>query len=59
MLSPGYEVVEREGVVPDGEGVQWMLMPDGQGDVQVAILSGLEPRNAAGLDTVNFYLYTR
>lgn len=52
-------MVEREGVVPDGEGVEWMLMPDGQGNVQVAILSGLEPRNAAGLDTVNYYLYTR
>ncbi|KAG8335781.1 hypothetical protein J6590_059998 [Homalodisca vitripennis] len=39
--------------VPDGEGVEWMLMPDGQGNVQVAILSGLEPRYAAGLDTAN------
>lgn len=58
----GYEVVENESAgmpVPDGEDVQWMLMPDGQGNVQVAILSGLEPRDAAGLDTVSFYLYTR
>lgn len=46
----------------DGNGpepVRWMLMPDGRGEAQVAVLSGAQPKDLPTLDDVAFLLYTR
>lgn len=47
----------------DGD-IKWMLLPNGRGDPQVAIISGLEKNNADEetdllIDNIKFYLYTR
>ncbi|XP_039285547.1 uncharacterized protein LOC111057670 [Nilaparvata lugens] len=39
--------------------IKWMLLPDGKGDVGVAILSGLGPKNTNYAENVDFYLYSR
>lgn len=47
------------------EDIKWMLLPNGRGDPQLAILSGLERNNGASSETeplienIKFHLYTR
>ncbi|RZF45329.1 hypothetical protein LSTR_LSTR010416 [Laodelphax striatellus] len=41
------------------DNIKWMLLPDGKGDVGVAILSGLEPKSTNQVENVEFYLYSR
>lgn len=53
--------------LPDGaevegdseEPVRWMLMPDGRGEAQVAVLSGAQPKLLPDLNDVLFLMYTR
>nr|CAD7394098.1 unnamed protein product [Timema cristinae] len=51
--------VPDEGEDGSYEKVRWMLMPDGRGDTQLAILSGAEPRTVASVENIQFHLYTR
>jgi len=44
--------------------IKWMLLPNGRGDPQVAIISGLERNNVEEqadllVDNIKFHLYTR
>jgi hypothetical protein len=43
------------------EDIKWMLLPNGRGDPQLAIISGLEKNSAAEplVENIKFYLYTR
>lgn len=57
-----YEVTEEmtaEERVDDD--IRWMLLPNGRGDPQLAIISGLEKNSAAEplVENIKFYLYTR
>lgn len=51
------EIIENS--VQSDDEIKWMLLPDDNGNVQVAILSGLEPRDAIIVDEVHFLLWTR
>jgi len=59
-----YEVAEEIIEERVDEDIKWMLLPNGRGDPQIAIISGLERNNdlnRAGplVDHIKFYLYTR
>lgn len=43
------------------EDIKWMLLPNGRGDPQLAIISGLEKNSAVEplVENIKFYLYTR
>lgn len=46
------------------EDIKWMLMPDGRGDPQLSVISGLERNSSPDLsdplvENIKFYLYTR
>lgn len=47
------------------EDIKWMLLPNGRGDPQLAILSGLERNDGVDsqieslIENIKFYLYTR
>ncbi|XP_050420598.1 lipase member H-like [Adelges cooleyi] len=56
-----YLVTEDQVDDKDNEDIKWMLLPNGRGDPQLAILSGLE-RNSEQeplIENIKFYLYTR
>nr|CAD7409252.1 unnamed protein product [Timema poppensis] len=57
------EKLESNSIPDEDEGsyekVRWMLMPDGRGETQLAILSGAEPRTVASVENIQFHLYTR
>lgn len=59
-----YQVSEEIAEERVDEDIKWMLLPNGRGDPQLAILSGLEKNNAEDqidplMDNIKFYLYTR
>jgi len=59
-----YQVAEKITDERADEDIKWMLLPNGRGDPQVAIISGLEKNNAEEetnllVDNIKFYLYTR
>ncbi|XP_050546295.1 lipase member H-like [Daktulosphaira vitifoliae] len=54
------EETSEDGLISN-ENIKWMLLPNGRGDPQLAILSGLE-RNSEQeplIENIKFYLYTR
>ncbi|XP_072155129.1 uncharacterized protein [Bemisia tabaci] len=52
--------IQREQPMESSEEIKWTLMPDGRGDVRVAILDGLLPGSEPDVqDSVKFLLYTR
>lgn len=56
-----YEITEEISEDRVDEDIKWMLLPNGRGDPQIAILSGLE-RSAEQeplIENIKFYLYTR
>lgn len=56
-----YEVTEDMTEERVDEDIKWMLLPNGRGDPQLAIISGLEKNSAAEplVENIKFYLYTR
>lgn len=57
-------ITEEKSVDENREDIKWMLLPNGRGDPQLAILSGLDRSNAPDLpeplvESIKFYLYTR
>lgn len=59
-----YQVAEKITDERAAEDIKWMLLPNGRGDPQVAIISGLEKNNAEEetnllVDNIKFHLYTR
>ncbi|KAE8741593.1 hypothetical protein FOCC_FOCC012886 [Frankliniella occidentalis] len=60
--SPKLNLPDGAEVGGDGRGdepVRWMLMPDGRGEAQVAVLSGAQPKDLPTLGDITFLLYTR
>ncbi|KAJ1523793.1 hypothetical protein ONE63_001624 [Megalurothrips usitatus] len=60
--SPTLSLPDGTEVSGEGRGddpVRWMLMPDGRGEAQVAVLSGAMPKELPTLDDVVFLMYTR
>lgn len=56
-----YQVTEEMTEERVDEDIRWMLLPNGRGDPQLAIISGLEKNSAAEplVKNIKFYLYTR
>jgi len=56
-----YQVTEEMAEERIDEDIKWMLLPNGRGDPQLAIISGLEKNSEAEplVENIKFFLYTR